>query len=270
MRTPTKRFCDKACSAAWRAQQNRRRVTCLTCKVEFLAPRGQAEQQDRVFCSKRCYLQAHATTPLRCATCGSSFVAAGYRKTAKYCSPECRPPMAGENNPNYGKRHPGMFQHAAEFRLSLSKDRRRQGNPNWRGGSKATGRWRHQTSTAAWARAHLGTNCALCGAANAQLRHIVPGRCFLPRILMQFSQNLVMLCMRHHRRTTRLTNAALGSPRLRDLPFAERLPRSILTALRRDGSVSSPLPGCDYSPLGNVAELIHSSKPWSDKAGLLA
>ena len=49
---------------------------------------------------------------------------------------------------------------------------------------------------------------------------------------------------------------AQRTPRL--IPFADRLPPAILAALEQGGLVSSPLPGCDYSPLGNIGELIHS------------
>jgi hypothetical protein len=75
---------------------------------------------------------------------------------------------------------------------------------------------------------------------------------------MQFRENLVLLCQLHQRQTIAAATRFLkqGTPRL--IPFADRLPQSILTVLEQGDSVSAPLPGCDYSPLGNVGESIRS------------
>lgn len=157
-----------------------------------------------------------------------------------------------------GKRHPGLFQHSGQFRLWLSAQRKGAANPAWTGGSRTAGAWQHQTWVKRWAAENLPTGCEVCGAAADHVHHIVPGRLFSPRILMQFRQNLLMLCDVHQRRQVDVTSAWLGQGKPRLIPFADRLPPSILEALERGGSVSSPLPGCDWSPLGNVGELIRS------------
>lgn len=263
MRTVTKRFCNHACSA--QAKSNRVPMTCPQCQAPVLAERYRLIKQTQVFCSKACYDKNHAATPRQCPTCEKSFFSKAYSKTQKYCCMKCVP-MTGADNPNFGKRHPNMFQHSGQFRLWLSALRMGKNNPAWRGGSKTTGAWQHQTWIGQWAKANLAHQCAECSAPAGHVHHIVPGRLFSPRILMQFRQNLVMLCDLHQCRQVEVATPLLlqGTPRL--IPFADRLPESILTALEQGGLVSSPLPGCDYSPLGNVGELIHSGHWLIDKA----
>lgn len=264
-RTTTKRFCDKACSAQWKNRDKRVEATCPGCGLVFQAQKARAANQANVYCSSACYQQAHATTPLVCQTCSKSFVGKGYSKAQKYCCIACVPKL-GADNPNYGKRHPGMFQHSGQFRLWLSAQRTRQGNPGWKGGSPTAGAWQHQSWISQWAKSNLSQQCAMCNAKAGHVHHVAPGRMFSPRILMQFRQNLVMLCDLHQRQTVDAARLALaqGEPRL--IPFADRLPEPILTALEQGGSVSSPLQGCDYSPLGTVGELIHSGHWRTDTA----
>lgn len=265
VRTATKRFCNHYCAAQWRSAGHRVEVTCPTCRKSFAAQAHRVRGQTQVFCSKACYDTAHAAQSIVCATCKKTFLSKSYRKNQKYCSNACFP-RAGKLNPNYGRRHPGMFEHSAAFRLWLSKARRRAGNPAWKGGSRTTGAWAHQTFSSKWAEQHLPQGCEVCGKPHQHLHHVVPGRMFSPRLLMQFRQNLVHLCDLHQRRTVEQARAAIASGQWRRLPFADRLPPAILRALKRGGSVSSPVRGCDYSPLGNIGESIQSGRWRSDKA----
>jgi hypothetical protein len=267
MRTATKRFCNHQCAA--QAKSTRVPMTCPQCQAPVLAERFRLKKQTQVFCSQSCYQANHAATPGQCLTCAKSFVAKSYGKHQKYCCIACVP-KTGAANPNFGKRHPGLFQHTGEFRLWLSALRTTAGNPAWRGGSKTTGAWQHQTWVSQWASANLPAHCAHCAAVATQVHHIAPGRLFAPRLLMQFRQNLVRLCDLHQRHAVEAATPLLqqGKPRL--IPFADRLPESILRALEQGGLVSSPLPGCDYSPLGNLGELIHSGRWQTDKAATLA
>lgn len=218
-------------------------------------PPWKARQNQRHYCDKRCYATAHATTPKTCETCGVSFVAKNYSAAARYCSNACVP-RVGEDNPNFGKRHRGMWQMPAERRIEMSEQRTGQGNPAWRGGSPTNGKFQHQAYVRAWALQHLPQACAVCGAPEVDLGHIVPIRHFRPRRLAHFAQNLLMLCRLHNNRAHWQKIEPIGRRRPADLPFADRLPRSILAALRRGDSVSAPLPGCDYSPLGNLVEVV--------------
>lgn len=263
LRTASKRFCNHACAAQWKARDKRVPATCPGCGVAFLAPLWKTQAQANVYCTSACYDQAHAATPRICPTCSKSFVPVGYSKAQKYCCIACVPKL-GADNPNFGKRHPGMFQQSARFRLWLSAQRTGVNNPAWKGGSRTAGAWQHQTWVRQWAAANLPHHCEMCPDQAAHVHHIVPGRLFSPRLLMQFRQNLVMLCDLHQRRTVESATALLlqGTPRL--IPFADRLPESILEALERGGLVSSPLAGCDYAPLGNIGELIHSGRWLTD------
>lgn len=259
MRTVTKRFCNHLCSAQWKNRDKRVELVCPACQKTFVAQRYRIESGQRVFCSAACYQQDHAAPELTCKTCGKSFFSSSYRSEQKYCSNACVPRI-GEANPNYGKRHPKMFEHSAQFRLWLSKVRRLEGNPAWRGGSKTTGAWQHQSWVSKWAADHLINQCAVCGAAATATHHIIPGKYFSPRLLMQFRQNVLILCDLHQRHIVEAATTLLRQNKPRNIPFADRLPESILVALEQDGSVSSPLQGCDYSPLGNIGELIHSGR----------
>jgi 5-methylcytosine-specific restriction endonuclease McrA len=263
LRTANKRFCNHACAA--QAKSNRVPMTCPQCQAPVLAERHRLKTQTQVFCSKACYDTHHAATPVSCATCQGVFVPKGYSKAQRYCCIACVP-KAGADNPNFGKRHPGMFAHSGQFRLWLSAQRMGENNPAWKGGSKTTGAWQHQTWIGKWAKANLEPLCAVCSAPAQHVHHIVPGRFFSPRMLMQFRQNLVMLCDLHQRNQVDAASPllALHTPRL--IPFADRLPEPILQALEQGGLVSSPLAGCDYLPLGKVGELIHSGHWLIDKA----
>lgn len=255
LRTSNKRFCNHQCAAQAKAKPVP--VECPQCRQPFQAPPWKVQRQQQVFCSAACYAQAHAATPQPCATCAKPFVSASYRKGAKYCCMACVP-RSGVDNPNYGLRHPGLFSHSAQFRRWLSAQRTGPNNPAWSGGSRTAGAWQHQTWVSQWAADHLPQQCALCSQPAQHVHHIVPGRFFAPRLLMQFRQNLVMLCNQHQRHAVQAARPLLaqGTPRL--LPFSDRLPPSILEALEQGGSVSSPLAGCDYSPLGNIGEQIHA------------
>lgn len=257
MRSTTKRFCNHACAAQWKNRDKRVQALCPGCGVAFAAPQHKTAAQAQVYCSGPCYQKAHAATPRVCPTCQKSFVPAGYSNTQRYCCMACRP-MTGPNNPNFGKRHPGLFQHSAAFRLWLSALRTSTGNPAWKGGIGKPGAWQHQTWVSHWAAAHLAQRCEVCGDGAAHVHHIAPGRLFAPRLLMQFRQNLVMLCNLHQRHQVDAAQPLLAQRTPRLIPFADRLPPAILAALEQGGLVSSPLPGCDYSPLGNIGELIHS------------
>lgn len=249
MRTTRKRFCNHRCSAHWKARDKRAEVSCPTCGKTFQAQKHRAEAGRRVFCSLACYRADHAATPLTCRTCGKEFVAKNYSKEQIYCSRECSP-MEGASNPNYGKRHPGIFHQPADFRLRMSQERTGEGNPRWAGGSNTTGKFQHQSWMRNWAVANLGDACESCQATSAELHHIAPRRLFEKPALAHFRENLVMLCTLHHRRADRDVRRALADKQPRAIPFSDRLPESILLALEQGDSVSSPLPGCDYSPLG--------------------
>lgn len=231
-------------------------VTCAGCGLQAEVPPWRMQGKARYFCGKACYLKDHATTPRQCAACGKSFVSRNYSATQKYCSLECRP-MHGSDNPNFGKRHPGAWQMPSSQRLLLSDTRRGEGNPRWTGGSPGNGKFQHQGYVRAWALAELPDACAECGSAErVDLYHVAPMRYFRPRRLAHFVANLLPLCPLHHRRSAMAAHRAMKAGKPADLPFADRLPQSILAALERDGSVSSPLAGCDYSPLGNLVEQV--------------
>jgi hypothetical protein len=263
LRTANKRFCNHQCAALAKAKPVD--LVCPQCSQPFQKAAWKAQSGQQVFCSAQCYAQAHAAKPKPCATCGQPFVSPSYSKAAKYCCMACVP-RSGADNPNFGLRHPGLHSHSAEFRLWLSALRTGKGNPAWTGGSRTAGAWQHQTWVSQWAAQHLPHTCELCKLPAQHVHHIVPGRFFAPRLLMQFRQNLVMLCNQHQRQTVQAARSLLaqGTPRL--LPFADRLPPSIHAALERGDSVSSPLPGCDYAPLGNIGEQIHAGHWQSGKA----
>lgn len=265
LRTTTKRFCDHSCAAQWKARDKRVAATCPGCQKTFVAPTWKARAQANVYCSSACYDKAHAAKPTVCLTCQKSFVPSGYSKQQKYCSIACVP-KTGADNPNYGKRHPNLFQHSGQFRLWLSAQRMGKNNPAWKGGSKTTGAWQHQTWVSQWAAVNLPQHCEVCGSPSAHVHHIVPGRLFAPRMLMQFRQNLLMLCDVHQRHAVDAATPLLSQGKPRLIPFADRLPESILLALEQDGLVSSPLAGCKYFPLGNIGELIDSGHWKIDKA----
>lgn len=241
---------------------------CTTCGADVRVPAWKAKGQQRFFCDTECYQKDHATTPKTCATCGTSFVSKNYDKRARYCCQACVP-MTGESNPNYGRRHPGMWTMPAHLRLAMSDRRTGEGNPNWKGGSPTAGKFQHQTFARAWALNHLPHRCAVCGEPGSDLHHIAPVKCFRPRRLAHFAENLLLVCEKHSIRAMLQNTQALQARRPRDLLCADRLPESILRALEQGGSVSSPQQGCDYSPLGNVAELV-APMPASDTAAARA
>lgn len=248
-RTTRKRFCDRSCAAQFRAKDHRTEVECPSCKRRFLASHWRLEAYGRQFCSQVCYQQDHATTPKICQTCEKSFVS--YSKRQKYCSKDCTPSMEGANNPNYGKRHPGMCVQPAHRRQRFSLERRGPGNPRWNGGTKGNGKYSSQTFVRRWTIKHLGNACVVCKAPSPELHHIVPRRLFQAPSLANFAQNLILLCTTHHRGADRDVHMA---KQIRDIPFADRLPESILATLEQDGLVSAPLTDCDYSPLGTLSE----------------
>lgn len=250
------RFCSRKCAA--RSRSTKVEKVCPVCNKSFLA------YPSRKFCSNDCYLIDHAATPRSCPTCKKEFVSSSYSKKQIYCSRKCVP-RSGKDNPNYGNRRPGMFSHSAEARRKLSLERMGAKNPNWRGGGENTGKYRLQTWVANWAAENLGANCVLCSAENAHLHHIVPRRMFLHPIMSHFRQNLTMLCSRHHGEVEKRARHALKVKKPHDIPFADRLPESILDQLVQDDLVSLLHPECDFSSLGTAAESLLRSEWFSDK-----
>lgn len=244
-----RRFCNHWCAAQWKNKDRRVQKQCEVCGKTFWAIKS---QPTRRFCSNACYLVYHAAERKTCPTCGREFVS--YDRRRIYCSRPCVP-MKGEANPNYGKRHPKMFRHSAEVRLRLSESRLGHGNPRWKGGTKNNGRYRMQTWVNQWMKEHVGDRCEVCGEAPAHVHHIVARRLFPNPIMAHFRQNLVMLCTKHHAEADRLARQALQERRVHDLPFADRLPQSILAQLAQGGSVSRLTAACDFSPLGTAAQL---------------
>lgn len=240
-------------------------VSCTSCGNSLHVAPWVHRARKRYFCDAECYLKEHATTPLICTTCGASFVPKNYSKDAKYCSRDCRP-MHGKDNPNFGKRHTGLWQMPAERRLKMSEGRVGAGNPRWSGGSATNGKFQHQQYVRAWMLQNLPQACAECGRKDVDLHHIVPRRCFQPRRLGHFAQNLVLLCREHNIAAHWTAVEAMRARTPQAIPFADRLPPSILQVLEQGGSVSTPLPGCDYSPLGNLVEAVIRQAPPSDKA----
>lgn len=228
-------------------------TTCPGCDARFLVPAHQLRNGRRKFCSGSCYYKQHATTPILCQTCGRPFVSKGYNKRTKHCSAECWP-RSGENNPNFGKRHPGLFQWSAAYRLRMSEERMGAGNPRWSGGSQTNQKFQHQSFVRTWAMTNLEPHCAVCGSSVVDIHHIVPRRYFQPVRLAHFAQNLMLLCVAHNRPLGTVIQRAMKARKLQEIPYIDRLPQSILSALERDGLVSTPMPECDYSPLGNVGE----------------
>lgn len=196
---------------------------CSKCDARFLT-RSPAQK----YCSAACRTRT-------CPTCSTTFVLAGQER--KYCSQKCLP-RQGSSNPNYGNRKPGMFQHTPEFRLRLSEERKREGNPNWQGGHDGAGKYGLQTYARRWALQHRGRHCEQCGSAEAlEVHHIVARRYFADPRLANFDQNLMVLCRPHHRQAD--GNGRATPPAPRAIPFVDRLPESILLTLEQDGLVSS-------------------------------
>lgn len=196
--------------------------TCHRCNKAFLTC-----SPAQKYCSAECRTR-------QCMGCGKRFVLAGREKT--YCSSRCA--MSGERNPNFGAKRPGMFQHSQEFRSSLSTDRMGPNNPNWKGGAGGQGKYGSQSYARQWAMEHIGRKCEQCEATQSlEVHHIVARRHFADPSLSNFPQNLMVLCRTHHRRIDG-NGWTQGRP-LRETPFVDRLPESILQALERDGLVSS-------------------------------
>lgn len=258
MRSTTKRYCSKKCAA--QARSNLVSRQCAGCASPIQVHPHRLSEHN--YCSKSCYLKAHAIQPRTCAGCGATFLPPNPRQ--KHCRQACVP-KHGAANPNFGKRHPNMFRHTADVRSRLSRDRTGSGNPAWKGGSRLAGSWQHQTYVSAWAAEHIGPNCEVCGKPGHS-HHVVPGRYFQPRALMQFRQNVVVLCTLHHRQSVSAFGQAVRSGKPREIPFAERLPESILQALGQGDCLSEPMAGCDYSPLGNVGVQVAALRRGDDRA----
>lgn len=170
-----------------------------------------------------------------CPTCSRPFELNGHEKT--YCSSACKP-RAGSSNPNYGKRHPGMFQHSPEVRALLSDAHLGAGNPNWKGGGSDPGARRMQTYARKWALRHIGHSCQQCSATeDLEVHHVVARRYFQDHRLSHFPQNLMVLCRKCHRSVD--GNQRKDKAQLHEIPFVDRVPQSILDLIARDGSVSS-------------------------------
>lgn len=254
------RFCSRQCAA--KSRSNRVPLQCPVCHREFLA---RPCEKNRRFCSNACYQVYHAATPRTCPTCGKEFVPLSYSKHQVYCCRACVP-MTGEDNPNYGKRHPNMFSQTAEVRRKLSVSRLGAGNPRWDGGRWGTGKYRMQTWVSRWAIEHLGTKCAVCGTDGATLHHIVARTRFRHVIMAHFRQNLVMLCVAHHAEADKAARAALKTGIVQDIPFSDRLPEPILAQLAQDGSVSRLPRECGFEPLGTAAESMIPQQWYTDRA----
>lgn len=255
------RFCSRQCAA--KSKSNRVLLQCPVCHEEFLA---RACEKSRRFCSNACYQVHHAATPRICPTCGRAFVPRSYNKQQVHCCQACVP-MTGPDNPNYGKRRPNMFSHSAEVRRRLSVSRLGAGNPRWDGGRWGTGKYRMQTWVSRWAAERLGTRCAVCGAGDAVLHHIVARTHFQHVIMAHFRQNLVMLCVGHHAEADKAARVALKAGTVRGIPFSDRLPESILAQLAQDGSVSQLPRECDFEPIGNAAESMILPEWYDDRVG---
>lgn len=197
--------------------------TCHKCNSVFLT-RSPAQK----YCSIECRTR-------ECPACGKHFVLAGQEK--KFCSNGCS--TKGENNPNFGKRRPGMFQHSVEFRSRLSESRKRDKNPNWKGGASGVGKCGSQSYARIWALKNIGNKCEICGSSdNLEVHHVLARKYFASPNLANFPENLMVLCKSHHRQTD--GNGWVQKKRpLRETPFLDRLPESILLELELDGLVSS-------------------------------
>lgn len=194
---------------------------CEKCKTPF-----QTNSPASRWCSDACRSKT-------CKTCGVVFVPTS--PTSIYCSRACVP-CHGESNPNYGKRHPGMFHHSTELRGHLSKSRMGSNNPNWKGGGKNVGKCRHQSYARIWALQNISDTCEVCGAdSNLEVHHIVSRKLFADPKLANFRDNLMVLCKKHHRQADGNQHTQKSK---RDTPFLNRLPESILDQLKQDGLVS--------------------------------
>lgn len=214
---------------------------CRMCPVEF-RPRT----PNHSYCSVAC-----RQTP--CPVCGKLFERLEVRK--QHCSNKCRgKAWKGSGNPNFGKRHPGIYQVPGEIRARYSEERMGAGNPAWKGGSVGNGRYRFQTYVSRWVLD--GCRNCVCGAKATEAQHVVPRRWFRDVRMANFAENLIGLCRSCHRNADWHAYRRMRKGLDLRLRFSERLPASILHQLQTDGSVSRLPPGLDWSPLGNAAAAV--------------
>jgi hypothetical protein len=167
--------------------------------------------------------------------------------------------LQGEGNPNYGNRHPGIWEMPAEMRAKLSRQRSGEGNPNWVAGDCIGDKFSYRHHVWRWAESNLELYCRECGESQVDLHHIVPRRLFEPPAASNFVANLVPLCRSCHATADHRVRAVENS-KPRQIPFASHLPEPILQQLKKDGLVSRLPQSVDLSPLGNVASEVVSSE----------
>lgn len=241
--TTRRRTCNRACGVGLRCGAP---VPCTHCN----APTKHRKARDgNTFCNNDCYQAWWSRKPLACGSCLEEFLPT--TKTQRYCSTKCMGVAnRGKGNPNYGKRHPGMWSPRAEHRHMLSEARMGPGNPNWSGGSKGNGHYRFQAAISRWCLSRM-PKCT-CGADTTDVQHIVPRKAFRDVRMSHFAENLIGLCMQCHKDAD---NPLLRGERGYDLRHTDRLPQPILDQWRTDGCVSLLPEGLDWSPLGTVARL---------------
>jgi hypothetical protein len=162
--------------------------------------------------------------------------------------------LQGEANPNYGNEHEDMWTMPAEMRARFSEAQMGENNPNWVDGGPREGQWRFQTAIYNWAEQELGVECRECAEDDLNVHHIAPRRLFEEIPMAHFASNLVPLCRSCHAKVDHKVRDLLAEGKVRQIPFADRLPEPILVQLGTDGSVSRLPRPVDFSPLGNVAE----------------
>lgn len=223
---------------------------CDGCESSF-----QPKTPHQRFCSVEC-----RTRP--CETCQKPIDQ--LERRARFCSVTCMGAAnAGGGNPNFGRRHPGMWEMPGEIRARMSDTRVGPGNPAWTGGSKHNGHFRFQAFVSRWCLENYPT-CP-CGAPATEVQHVIPRRWFADVRMANFAENLLGMCLACHRPADGRALRMSRRGRAHDLLHAERLPESILVQLRTDGSVSRLPKGLDWSPLGNVAEEVLRPE-WFDTA----
>lgn len=256
------RFCSRECGYANRT--TRVDVQCDTCGETV--SRHPNDIHSHNYCSVQCrHIGQRDRKTLTCPTCLNDFevVAGAYRV---HCSTDCmaeayRQRLKGEGNPNYGNRYVGAWQMPGETRLHLSKMKRGRGNPNHKSGSTDQKRL-FGGYVSRWAAENLSASCESCDTDATCTHHIVPRRLFAHHAQSHFRRNLVRLCHSCHK----TVETQIDEAQIRQIPFADRLPESILLQLETDGFVSRLPEDVDLSPLGNVAAELLSEEHFDTAA----
>ncbi len=216
---PNRKYCSTACSS--KSQQRRVTKHCPTCDNDFQV---RPNRKDRIYCSRKCYLEREITGPnleqRTCSHCGKAFETWPSRST-EYCSKDCS---------NKAKEVPGSIitkvcrtcgkyytvkrsqmllrgsNYCSRDCMGAATSKRMRGpkNHNYRGGAiPYRGRnWRRQSRKA---RERDGYRCQICHkkpkSRHCHVHHIKPYREFNNDWQSANNlSNLITLCSSCHRK----------------------------------------------------------------------